>query len=158
IFARARLRVDALRLEIVGEGPEQPAMERRVHALGLNDVVAFAGVDNDVAGRLRRASVFLLPSENESFGLAALEAMACGVPVIGSKVGGIPEVFKDGEGGFLHPVGAVDEMAESAVRLVTDPSYMAQQRKAARARAEHIGAPEPIIDEYERLYQTLSTQ
>lgn len=156
IFAQARLRVAELRLEIVGDGPDRSEIENRVGQLGLEDVVRFTGVDVDIADRLREASVFLLPSESESFGLAALEAMACGVPVVASQVGGLPEVIKHGEGGFLHPVGATDEMAASVVKLVADSDFMSKQRAAARERAEQIGAPEPILDLYEKLYRTLS--
>lgn len=155
IFERARAVFPNLRLTVVGDGPDREAMERRVDEVDLSTAVEFAGVDVDVAKRLASASVFVLPSETESFGLAALEALACGVPVVGSQVGGLPEVVKHGEGGFLHPVGDVDAMAESVIALLSDRETMSRQRIAARARAEQIGDPKPVLDQYEMLYRSL---
>ncbi len=155
IFERARASLPQLRLTIVGDGPDREAMESRVRSSGLTGAIDFAGVDVDVAKRLASASVFVLPSETESFGLAALEAMACALPVVGSHAGGLPEVVKHGEGGFLHTVGDVDAMAASVISLLTDTSLMAQQRAAARARATQIGDPNPILDQYESLYRSI---
>lgn len=156
VFARCHDAVPGLRLVVVGDGPDRVAMESRARVLGLSDHVEFAGVDPDVASRLREASVFLLPSESESFGLAALEAMACGLPVVGSRVGGLQEVVPHGQGGFLFPVGDVEAMARAALELLCDPALLKRQATAARSRAEQIGAPDPIIDEYEALYRSLS--
>src|SRR6202012_181058 len=89
------------RLTLLGDGPERPRIEAEVRARGLGDRVDFLGETRDVAATLRRAHVFLWPSETESFGLAALEALSCGVPVVASRPGGLPEVAHDGEDGYL---------------------------------------------------------
>jgi glycosyltransferase involved in cell wall biosynthesis len=107
-----------------------------------------------VADILRGSDLFLLPSEQESFGLAALEAMACGVPVIASRVGGLPEVVVDGETGFLEPVGAVDRMIERAAALLRDD---AERGRLSRQAAEHAleFSAERVVPQYESLYREL---
>jgi glycosyltransferase involved in cell wall biosynthesis len=114
------------------------------------DVRFFGKVDR-VADILRGADVFLLPSQTESFGLAALEAMACGVPVIATRVGGLPEVVVDGETGYLLPVGAVDEMAQRAGELLADERRLEAFRRAAATRALEFVA-DRVVPQYERLY------
>ena len=94
-----------------------------------------------------------LPSETESFGLAALEAMACGVPVVASDVGGLPEVIGAGEAGFLRPVGDVEAMAACARRLLDDPALRRHMAAAARLRAETLFRPEPAIARYLEVYR-----
>ncbi|MEL6544676.1 MAG: N-acetyl-alpha-D-glucosaminyl L-malate synthase BshA [Myxococcota bacterium] len=155
VFERARATIPELELTVVGDGPDRAAMENYVSSAGLTSAVQFVGVDVDVASHLKSASVFLLPSELESFGLAALEAMACGVPVVGTEIGGLPEVVKHGEGGYLHAVGDIDAMAGSVVSLLRDRQLLENQRELSRKRAVHIGDPKPVLDQYEALYASL---
>ncbi len=155
VFARVRRALPEARLLLVGDGPERPRVALEVRALGLEDAVEFAGERADVVPLLQRADLFLLPSETESFGLAALEAMACGVPVIASRVGGVPEVVEDGAGGLLFPVGDVEAMAEGALALLGDRARCSKMGQLARARAVERFAREPIVDRYEALYRRL---
>jgi glycosyltransferase involved in cell wall biosynthesis len=102
---------------------------------------------------LRASDLFLLPSETESFGLAALEAMACGLPVVASDVGGLPEVVAHGETGLLAPVGDIAAMARHVARLLGDQDERARFGAAARARVEAHFRPDPIVTRYEALYR-----
>ena len=152
VFARLRAGRPA-RLRLVGDGPDRLAAETLARALGVAADVEFAGERDDLPALLSGATAFLLPSETESFGLAALEALAAGVPVVASRVGGLPEVVRDGEDGFLHAVGDVEAMAASAARLVDDPSLRARLGAAARARAVADFRAEPAVDHYEAVYR-----
>jgi N-acetyl-alpha-D-glucosaminyl L-malate synthase BshA len=154
IFARVRGEVPA-RLHLVGDGPERPRVEALVHFLDLARDVTFFGERADVVKILQESDVFLLPSETESFGLGALEAMACGVPVVASNVGGLPEVVLDGEIGFLAPVGDVEEMARQVRRLLTDVTLHARMSRAARSRAEAHFQLEPAVDRYQAAYRRI---
>ena len=120
IFRRIHERVPS-RLILVGEGPDLGLACQRARYLGLGDAIEALGEQDQVVPLLSIADLSLLPSATESFGLAALEAMACEVPVIASRVGGLPEVIEDGVTGFLHPPDAVDAMADSGIALLTDP-------------------------------------
>jgi N-acetyl-alpha-D-glucosaminyl L-malate synthase BshA len=148
-FARVREEVPAV-LVLVGDGPERPDTEAEVARLGLTEHVRFLGKVNAVADLLRAADLFLLPSQSESFGLAALEAMACGVPVIASNVGGLPEVVPDGEAGALVPVGDVDAMAANALEYL-EPTRWERAREAAVDAARRYDEAE-IVPMYEDLY------
>jgi N-acetyl-alpha-D-glucosaminyl L-malate synthase BshA len=139
-------------LVLVGDGPARPEAEEEARTLGVQEDVRFLGKLDSTAQLLRSADLFLLPSEEESFGLAALEAMACGVPVIASRVGGLPEVVVHGETGALAPVGAVDTMASAALQLLCDPARSAAAREASIRRAETFTA-DRIVPQYEALYQ-----
>src|SRR3989475_4046696 len=139
-------------LVLIGDGPERDAAEHEADRLGLGEDVRFLGKVDDVAELLRGSDLFLLPSETESFGLAALEAMACGVPVIASAVGGLPEVIAQGETGFLAPVGAVDAMAAEGAASLSHPARHARMRSAAARRALDFSA-ERIVPQYEALYR-----
>jgi N-acetyl-alpha-D-glucosaminyl L-malate synthase BshA len=151
VFAGVRKTVRST-LVLVGDGPDRDAAQREADRLGVKRYVRFMGRVDDVADILRGADLFLLPSETESFGLAALEAMACGVPVIASRVGGLPEVVEDGTSGFLTPVGDVAEMTARALEVLTDPARHAAMTRAAVARAGDFST-ERVVPQYERLYE-----
>jgi N-acetyl-alpha-D-glucosaminyl L-malate synthase BshA len=151
VFARVRAS-RAARLRLVGDGPERQRALTLAHELGVAADVDVLGERDDLPSLLAGAAVFLLPSANESFGLAALEALACGVPVVASRVGGVPEVVRDGEVGFLHDVGDVAAMAASTARLLDDPALRARLGRAARAHAEAHFRVEPAVDRYEAVY------
>ena len=122
--------------------------------LGVADRVRFTGVVDGVASLLEAANLLLLPSETESFGLVALEAMASGVPVIASDVGGLPEVVAHGMSGYLAPVGDVDKMAEYALKILSDCDLCASFSSAARARAIQKFDYHNIIPQYEAVYES----
>lgn len=143
------------RLVLVGDGPERSPAERRIRALGLGDRVAFLGKQDRFAALLGQADVFLLPSETESFGLAALEALSCGVPVVASRVGGLPEVVDHGETGYLAPVGDVAAMVEHVLALVGDAARWRAFSRRARERVLERFRLEPAVDRYEALYRRL---
>jgi N-acetyl-alpha-D-glucosaminyl L-malate synthase BshA len=157
VFARIKREVDA-RLVLVGDGPERPRALKRAADLGLRDDVLFLGRHGSVEEILSCADLFLLPSESESFGLAALEAMACGAPVVASQAGGLPEVVADGVTGYLLPVGAVDEMAEAGVRVLSDEALAKQLSEAARALTVERFSAEAIVPRYEALYDRVLSE
>ncbi|MEQ1857752.1 MAG: N-acetyl-alpha-D-glucosaminyl L-malate synthase BshA, partial [Longimicrobiales bacterium] len=119
VFAKIRAKVKA-RLVLVGDGPERPRALQLAADLGLGDDVLYLGRHTSVEELLSCADLFLLPSASESFGLAALEAMSCGAPVVASNAGGLPEVVEHGVSGYLLPVGAIDEMAQAGIRILSD--------------------------------------
>lgn len=141
------------RLELVGDGPDRASTQALVRTLGLEQDVCFHGERDDLADLYGASDVFLLPSESESFGLAALEAMACGVPVVASEVGGIPEVVIDGETGFLAEVGDVAGMVDAVRRLLTEPALHQTLSRLARRRAEASFRLAPAVDRYEAVYR-----
>ncbi|NNM03626.1 MAG: N-acetyl-alpha-D-glucosaminyl L-malate synthase BshA [Gemmatimonadetes bacterium] len=152
VFARIDREVPS-RLIMVGDGPERPRGMEKAQELGVSDKVLFLGKHQSVDELLACADLFLLPSKNESFGLAALEALACGTPVIASNTGGLPEVIVPGETGFLHPLGAVEEMAESGISLLKDQDRWTRFSKAARADAVERFSNDRIVPMYEDLYR-----
>jgi glycosyltransferase involved in cell wall biosynthesis len=121
--------------------------------LGVADRVSFTGVVDGVASLLRAANVLLLPSETESFGLVSLEAMASGVPVVASDVGGLPEVVEHGVSGYLAPVGDVDKMAEYVLKILSDCDLCASFSVGARTRAVEQFDYHDIIPKYEAVYE-----
>jgi len=154
VFCEVR-RETPTRLVLIGDGPEREAVERRAVELSVADDVLFLGDQEYIGEILPEADVFLLPSEHESFGLAALEAMACGVPVVGSRIGGLPEVIVDGETGFLcspHDVGC---MRELVLGLFRDEERRLALGAAARARAVEKFDRDRIVDQYLAAYQRL---
>jgi N-acetyl-alpha-D-glucosaminyl L-malate synthase BshA len=154
VFAAVARKMDA-RLLLVGEGPELHRAEEFAAKLGLADRVRSLGQRSDIERILPCADLFLLPSESESFGLAALEAMSCGVPPLASRVGGLPEVIEDGVSGILCPVGAVEEMAARAMALLGDTRAHSAMGKAARERAVRTFDRSLWIGEYESAYREL---
>ncbi len=155
VFARVRAQGPAT-LVLVGEGPELAPARQRLHTLGLDADVEYAGERLDIVDVLSEADVFLLPSATESFGLAALEAMACEVPVVASRVGGIPEVIDDGMTGFLYPPDDIAGMAAGIVRLIGDPALHARIAAAARQVAVDRFSASRIVPMYEAAYAALS--
>jgi L-malate glycosyltransferase len=151
VFRRVAARTDA-RLALVGDGPDMSEVIYRIEQHGLQDRVTYHGVVDEVAPILSQAHLFLLPSESESFGLAALEAMAAGVPPVASRVGGLPEVVEDGVSGYLCPLGDVESMAGRCVELLSDASLLARFSAAARERAATQFHFAPIVARYEELY------
>jgi len=154
VFARVQREVPSVLL-VIGDGPERAATEALVAKLGLSDSVSLVGEQADVAWLLQCSDVFILPSETESFGLAALEALSCGVPVIATSVGGLPELVADGVTGFLHPVGEVGAMARSVVTLFGDDAMRARFSAEARSQVEQRWQRGPMIDQYEAVYRSL---
>jgi len=152
IFAKVN---DALpaRLLMVGEGPERPNALALAQELGVAERIAFVGSFPRIETMLALADLFLLPSSQESFGLAALEAMASGMPVVATDIGGIPEVVKDGVSGFLHPLGAVDAMAASAIALLRDDALHARFAHAAREHARANFDEATITERYLACYR-----
>lgn len=142
-------------LVMVGDGPERPMAERFAREAGIADRVEFLGNISAVEGVMGAGDVFLLPSEEESFGLSALEAMACGVPVVASDAGGLPELVAHGQGGFTFAVGDTAAMARQVVTLLRDPAALAEQRQRARQRAAEQFSAERVVGEYEALYRRL---
>ncbi len=146
------------RLIMIGEGPElQPAREL-VYKLKLEDKVRFFGKQDEVAPLFAAADIFLLPSAKESFGLVALEAMACGVPVIGSTAGGIPEVVTHGETGYLSQVGDIEDMARNVLTLLQDDEQYEKMSIAARVRSQEKFNIRDKVQEYEALYRKLTDE
>jgi L-malate glycosyltransferase len=154
VFAQIRREV-AARLLMVGDGPDMGEAVQRTRALGLANDVHFVGEQDQVLPLLSISDVFLLPSAQESFGLAALEAMACDVPVIASRVGGLPEVITSEENGFLHAPDDIEGMARSAVRVLTDERLHRRVAGAARRTVHQRFCDEKIVPIYEAYYQEI---
>lgn len=152
VFARLARRVRA-RLVLVGDGPDRPLAIERVERLGLENQVLFLGRHDSVDELLRCCDLFLLPSESESFGLAALEAMACGSPVIATRAGGLVEVIPEGVAGHLFPVGDVEAMGDAAVSVLSDGSRWRSMSVAAREIAVERFSAERIVPVYEAYYR-----
>jgi len=151
VFARVRRAMPAT-LVMIGDGPDRPEAEREARELEVLDDVRFLGRLDQVAPMLRACDLFLLPSQSESFGLAALEAMACGAPVVASNAGGLPEVIEDGATGILEPVGSVEAMGRRAVELLRDAERHGAMSRAAIATARSYSA-DRIVPMYEELYR-----
>lgn len=154
ILAEVRKTVDA-KLVLVGDGPDRADTERLCRELNMNDYVTFLGKQTALPEILSAADIFLLPSQSESFGLAALEAMSCSVPVIGANIGGIPEVILHGENGYISELGDVQRMAKYAVELLTQPKRWDAFSAKARSFAVDNFDTNKIVPQYEQLYQRL---
>lgn len=154
IFRRVRTRVRA-RLVMVGDGPDRSAVERQAADYGLSDAVDFVGEQHDIVSWLSEADLFLLPSAQESFGLAALEAMSCEVPVIASRVGGLPEVIQDGVTGYICDPDDVAGMAERAIELLTDPDARRRIGREASADVTRRFCTDIVVPRYEAYYDAV---
>ena len=150
VFYKIQQKIPA-KLMMVGDGPEKEEAEKLCHELGISDKVIFFGNSHEINQILSYSDLFLLPSETESFGLAALEAMACHVPVISSNSGGLPEVNIHGVSGYLSDVGDVDDMAENALAILKDDTTLQQFKENALNTAKQFSI-EKIVPLYEGLY------
>ena len=155
VFRRIRERVRA-RLVLAGEGPDSLKVQHEIETYGLGGDVEILSPQEDVVPLLSVADLFLLPSLQESFGLAALEAMACEVPVVASRVGGLPEVIEDGVTGSLHPPDDFDAMAASAIRLLTDRAAHAEMAQEGRWAVQYRFCVSEVVPRYEALYREVS--
>ena len=152
VFDRVRRQMPA-RLLLIGDGPDRSLAERLAREGGFEDKTTFLGNVPSIETILPVGKLFLLPSDAESFGLAALEAMACGLPVIGTAVGGLPEVVEDGKSGYLRPVGDVEGMAQAALSLLRDPQKLASFAAEARRRAVEEFPIDAAVARYRKLYE-----
>ncbi|MHA0855402.1 N-acetyl-alpha-D-glucosaminyl L-malate synthase BshA [Paenibacillus sp. CMAA1364] len=151
IFAQVH-EVIPSKLLLVGEGPDLPKVQCKIKELGLTDSVHFLGKQDEIAHVISLADVLLLPSSKESFGLVALEAMACGVPTVGSEAGGIPELVVHGETGFLAPIGEVKQMADYCIQLLSNTALNQRFKDACMRRAQEDFCDELIMKKYEEIY------
>jgi len=152
IFARVQELIPA-KLILVGDGPERLYVQQLVKEMKLSDSVYFLGEQDHLEPLFFCADLFLLPSEQESFGLTALEAMNCGVPVIATETGGLPEVIEHGKTGFLFPIGETKKMAETATLLLSDLNKHELFKRQARDRAVRVFNADQIIPQYEAYYE-----
>lgn len=152
VFAALSTRVGS-RLLMIGDGPDRPRAVELAAELGVSGRVSFLGSSPRIEKLLSISDLFLLPSEQESFGLAALEAMASGVPVISTRVGGVPEVVADGVTGSLHEVGDVEQMAAAATRLLSDEALHQTMSAAARSRAVTQFSEDQVVPRYAEAYE-----
>jgi N-acetyl-alpha-D-glucosaminyl L-malate synthase BshA len=140
-------------LVMIGDGPDRPAAEEEARMLGVEQSVSFLGKLDLIAPLLAAADLFLLPSQSESFGLSALEALASGVPVVGTNAGGLREVVKNGETGFLCEVGDVAGMAAASLEILSDRKRWTEMSRLAAADARARFSRDAIVTQYESLYR-----
>ena len=155
VFAGVRREMPA-RLVMVGDGPDRPRAAQRAMERGVESDVVFLGKHASVEELLPCADLFVMTSDSESFGLAALEAMACGVPVVAYRAGGLPEVITHGENGLLVPVGEVDEAVAAAECLLGSPDLWRSFGEAGRTAAVERFAVARVLPRYEALYRELA--
>jgi len=153
IFHRVRNGHSDVKLLLVGDGPERVPTERKARELGVYDDIRFLGKQDPIEEILSIADIFLMPSQTETFGLAALEAMACRVPTVVSDVGGLPELVVDGETGFLCPPDDVDAFTERTRALLHDDELHEEMSEAARTRAVETFDINRVVPMYERYYE-----
>ena len=154
VFARV-LEETPARLLMVGDGPDLPVAVARARELGVHEDVRFLGNREDIGYLLAGSQVMVLPSSSESFGLSALEAMACGCAVVASNIGGIPELVRHGIDGFLCNLGDVDSMAHSVIQLLKHPDDLRFMMGNARRRAVEDFSPERIVPKYMEVYEAV---
>jgi N-acetyl-alpha-D-glucosaminyl L-malate synthase BshA len=155
ILAKIKQQGANAKLVLVGDGPERSAVFYRADQLGVTDDVIAVGKQANIADYLGVADVFLLPSELESFGLAALEALACEVPVIATRIGGIPEVVTEGETGYLSDVGDTTKMSEDTMRLLNDEDLRRAFGEKGREQAMQRYGSDKIIPQYISFYEKI---
>ncbi len=158
IFHRVRDEMRDVKLLLVGDGPERVPTERKARKLGVYDDIRFLGKQDPIEEILSIADVFLMPSASETFGLAALEAMACRVPTVVSDVGGLPELVVDGETGYLCPVDDVDAFTDRTRALLTDEALHDQMAQAARDRAVETFDIDRVVPTYEQYYEEVRAE
>ena len=149
------LKTMPIKLVLVGDGPDRAEAERVSRELEIHEHVRFLGKQNALPEILSIADIFLMPSQSESFGLAALEARACGVPVIGTNLGGIPEVITHSENGYIAELGDIKRMAKYAIDLLNHPRKWSEFSLKARQRAVEVYDISLIVPQYEALYESL---
>jgi len=154
IFDTINRRLPA-KLILVGDGPDAPNILSMASEMGLKEKVIFLGGQDIVESVLCKADLFLLPSASEAFGLAALEAMACGVPVVGTIVGGLPELVIDGQTGFLEPIGDVGAMSRRSIEILTDHELHEKLSRNAREVTIRKFTTERIVGEYQDFYRRI---
>jgi len=155
VFARVAKEIPA-RLMLIGDGPERSAAEFLAMRYGIADRVHFLGKQDNVNELLSLADLMIMPSEMESFGLAALEGMACNVPSIATSVGGVPELIESGQNGLLYEIGDITGMSEGALSLLTDPDKLEAMSRAARKTAQDKFCASRIIPLYEAFYERIA--
>jgi len=154
MFGEVRKKIKC-KLLLVGEGPERIPMQELTRELGLQDGVVFLGEQEGVDRILSCADLYLLPSEQESFGLSALEAMSCGVPVIGANAGGLPELVRHGETGYITEVGDIHQMTLHAINLLSDDDFRQNIGSKARQRVLANFTEDAVVQQYESYYEEI---
>jgi N-acetyl-alpha-D-glucosaminyl L-malate synthase BshA len=157
IFANVANKMPA-RLMMIGDGPDRSEAEWLAKRLGVHNRTHFLGKQDAVNELLPLADLMLMPSEMESFGLAALEAMACEVPTIATNVGGVPELIEHGHNGLLFPVGDIAAMSQAAIELLSDDVALKTMASAARKTAQAQFCASRVIPLYEQFYQRVIRQ
>jgi len=152
VFAEVKKKIPS-RLLLIGDGPERSNCEHLTKELGIHDDVTFYGNQESLVEILSVGDLFLMPSQSESFGLSALEAMACGVPVVSSNAGGLPELNLHGETGYLAEIGDISKMAEYAMELLSNKNKYRIFSRNARDRAVNLFSTEKIVPVYEKYYE-----
>ena len=157
VFARVAQAMPA-RLLLIGDGPDRSVAEYLAREHNVQDRVHFLGKQDNVNELLPLADLMLMPSEMESFGLAALEAMACSVPSIATRVGGVPELINDGHNGLLFNVGDIESMSKAAIELLSNSTRLETMAKAARKTAQDHFCSSRVIPLYEDYYDRVVTR
>ena len=143
---------------LVGDGPDRSNCEKLVRELDIVNDVKFLGKQSELVPLLSASDLFLIPSQSESFGLSALEAMACEIPVISSSVGGLPELIAHGETGYIAEIGDVERMAKYAIDLLTNETRYKMFAAASRKRAVELFAADKVVDQYEQYYEQILSE
>jgi N-acetyl-alpha-D-glucosaminyl L-malate synthase BshA len=143
---------------LIGDGPDRSVAEYLARENNVQDRVHFLGKQDNVNELLPLADLMLMPSEMESFGLAALEAMACSVPTIATRVGGVPELITDDVNGLLFPVGDIDSMSDAAISLLSDSERLETMARVARKTAQDNFCASRVIPLYENYYDRIVTR